>query len=460
MGSIQDRKRGSLGEVQRYIVYRELDGRQKWFRTPDGTSLAQARVLLAKAEANVAEGKVGLAPKPRPEDLARRRITLGSLCDKYCAEYTNPKVKDIDRYRREMRSAFKTHVKPHRIAAMPAAMVTTQQLRDFRDELLVVDEDETVRTPAPTTVKKVLAFLGRLYNWANDKQIIDCRNPVSRVGYPVDHRADADEFDYLSAEEVSKLLAWASQHQPEEFPLYAMAVYTGMRMGELFGLRWVDVNLETERIHVRRSYRTTPKSGKARTLPLNPQLAPILKAWKARCRTTAERFVFPAPLPGDRGKLSREQVVELRRQAAAGASPAALGRAFGISWNAAKKIVAGRSFREGQPGPAEMRDKDADLGFYAALAGTGCHRVRFHDLRHTFASHFMMSGGGILTLQQLLGHHDVKVTMKYAHLAPHFMASEAARVNFFAPRPAATGSPPPLSEPTLTSSPVRGTFLS
>jgi hypothetical protein len=39
------------------------------------------------------------------------------------------------------------------------------------------------------------------------RQIIDCRNPVSRVGYPIDHRADADEFDYLSAEEVSKLLA-------------------------------------------------------------------------------------------------------------------------------------------------------------------------------------------------------------------------------------------------------------
>ena len=91
MGSIQDRMRGSRGEVQRYLVYRELDGRQKWFRTPDGTSLAQARVLLAKAEANVAEGKVGLAPKPLPEELARRRITLGSLCDQYCAEYRTPR---------------------------------------------------------------------------------------------------------------------------------------------------------------------------------------------------------------------------------------------------------------------------------------------------------------------------------------------------------------------------------
>jgi integrase len=457
MGSVQDRRRDGSSKTQRYIVYTELDGRQKWFRTPDGTSLAQARILLAKAEANVAEARFGLAPKPEAEELARRRITLATLCDQFCAEYTNPKVKDIDRYRNSARYAFKKHVKPHRIAAMPATMLITQQLRDFRDELLAPAAAENVRTPAPMTVKMVLAFLGRLYNWANDKQIIDCRNPVSRVGYPIDHRADAGEFEYLSADEVQKLLAWSEASQPEEFPIYATAVYTGMRMGELFGLRWVDVNFETGRIHVRRSYRTTPKSGKSRTLPLNPQLAPILRAWQARCRPTVERLVFPAPLPEGRGKLTREQVVELRRRAAEGATPAVLGRSFGISWTAAKKIIAGRSWRPGEPGAGEMRYKDGDFDFHGALAGAGCHRVRFHDLRHTFASHFMMSGGNILTLQLLLGHHDVKVTMKYAHLAPHFMASEAARVNF-APRPALGVSCPPTA--ALPASPAARTFLS
>ena len=69
--------------------------------------------------------------------------------------------------------------------------------------------------------------------------------------------------------------------------------------------------------------------------------------------------------------------------------------------------------------------------------GAGCHRVRFHDLRHTYASHFMMAGGSILTLQKLLGHHDVKVTMKYAHLARDFMAAEAARVSFTPTNPQA-----------------------
>jgi site-specific recombinase XerD len=82
-----------------------------------------------------------------------------------------------------------------------------------------------------------------------------------------------------------------------------------------------------------------------------------------------------------------------------------------------------------------MRQKDLDYGFKAALAGASCHAVGFHGLRHTFASHFMMSGGNILTLQKLLGHSSVAVTMKYTHLAPDFMRDEIARLRF--ERPAA-----------------------
>lgn len=51
-----------------------------------------------------------------------------------------------------------------------------------------------------------------------------------------------------------------------------------------------------------------------------------------------------------------------------------------------------------------------------------------HVLRHTFASHFMMNGGNILVLQRILGHTDIKVTMRYAHFAPDHL-SEALRLN-------------------------------
>ena len=51
-----------------------------------------------------------------------------------------------------------------------------------------------------------------------------------------------------------------------------------------------------------------------------------------------------------------------------------------------------------------------------------------HVLRHSFASHFMMNGGNILALQKILGHSDIKMTMRYAHLSPDFL-EEAARLN-------------------------------
>jgi site-specific recombinase XerD len=54
----------------------------------------------------------------------------------------------------------------------------------------------------------------------------------------------------------------------------------------------------------------------------------------------------------------------------------------------------------------------------------------WHMLRHTFASHFMMAGGNILTLQQLLGHATLDMTMRYAHLAPDHLAGELGRMSF------------------------------
>ena len=77
-----------------------------------------------------------------------------------------------------------------------------------------------------------------------------------------------------------------------------------------------------------------------------------------------------------------------------------------------------------------MRGKDTEYGYVAALEGAKCHKMKFHGLRHTFASHFIMSGGNILTLQKLLGHSSVAVTMKYAHLAPDFMKEEVGRMAF------------------------------
>ena len=71
-------------------------------------------------------------------------------------------------------------------------------------------------------------------------------------------------------------------------------------------------------------------------------------------------------------------------------------------------------------------------GIAVLMKAAGCHvpKKAWHSLRHTFASHFVMAGGNILTLQKLLGHADLTMTLIYSHLAPDFMASEVAKMSF------------------------------
>jgi len=121
MGSIVGRKRTEGGKVRRYIVFKDLDGRQKWVACPNGTTMGQAKIQLAAAETNVANGKVGIAAKPTGETIRAKRITLSALIDRFCAEYTNPQAKDIDAYRYGARSALTTHVEAHRIASTAAS---------------------------------------------------------------------------------------------------------------------------------------------------------------------------------------------------------------------------------------------------------------------------------------------------------------------------------------------------
>ena len=64
------------------------------------------------------------------------------------------------------------------------------------------------------------------------------------------------------------------------------------------------------------------------------------------------------------------------------------------------------------------RFNDLRASFKSACRKTGIIDFRFHDLRHTFASHLVMRGVGLRAVQKLLGHCDMKLTMRYAHLAP------------------------------------------
>ncbi|WP_117235763.1 site-specific integrase [Vibrio maerlii] len=145
-------------------------------------------------------------------------------------------------------------------------------------------------------------------------------------------------------------------------PLVLLAMNTGLRRGELMGLEWPDINLTQKYLTVRA---TIAKSKKHRIVPLNSTALGVLKKWKAQGERNS--YVF-----------------------------------FGEDDNPIK---------------------DFKKGWNALLSRTNIFDFRFHDLRHHFASKLVMNGVDLNTVRELLGHADLQMTLRYAHLAPEHKAS-------------------------------------
>lgn len=159
----------------------------------------------------------------------------------------------------------------------------------------------------------------------------------------------------------------------------AVAIGTGMRQGELRNLQWIDVDLERRLIAVRRGDQGTTKSGKPRRIPILDAALPVLR--QRALRRAGDVLVFPGP----KGKVL-------------------------------SKTTLGRGLK------AALARSELDTG------------VRWHDLRHTFASHWVADGGDIFRLSEILGHSDVNLTRKtYAHLRPQAWEQDYARVSFRVP---------------------------
>ena len=179
-----------------------------------------------------------------------------------------------------------------------------------------------------------------------------------------------DQFAFWTREESEPFLDAIHTERPRWYPLFLTALRTGMRLGELAALRWEEVDLERDRINVRRSYshgvETLPKSGRNRSLPLSPQLRLTLVEHKLATGSGERVFL------SDDGRL--------------------------LDHNRIKHH------------------------FWCGIRESGVKRIRFHDLRHSFASQLVIAGVSLYKVQKLLGHQDIKTTMRYAHLSPEAKA--------------------------------------
>ncbi len=210
---------------------------------------------------------------------------------------------------------------------------------------------------SPKTVNNALVVLGKMLRYAEEIEIIEKVPRIRMLSVP------KPVFDFLSFQEAEGLLK-AAEYEPEWHSMIFVALRTGARYGELCEIRWTDVDLETGRMMIRRSYWrghvTTPKGGQEREIPLSPRTVRFLKSQRhlkgslVLCRAGGTRHIY----------------------------------------------------------------RSADASLKRICRRAGLRKIGWHVLRHTFASHLAMKGVPLKTVQELLGHATIEMTMRYAHLSP------------------------------------------
>ena len=266
-----------------------------------------------------------------------------------------------------------------------AARVELHMLPTFRDVPIVSIQRASViewreklhERVSASTVNTITGTLSSAFSYFVDHAWV-AANPCARIK---SLKHDARVFPWLdSPDAITRLLA---EMRPNIRTLCAVLVGTGMRLDEALHLRWDDVDLEHRLIAVHRGSKGTTKSGKARRVPIFDAVLPVLKAMK----------------------LARGHNVLL--------------------WPGAKR---------GRP----LSQPSVRVPFKDAADRAGLPKeLRVHDLRHTFASLFLVDGGDIFKLSRILGHSSVKITADtYAHLKPTAYVEDYGRVRFTMPNEA------------------------
>jgi integrase len=308
-------------------VYEEKVGRQY---ADDMTPAKAARIRAERIE-----GK-RLSRKEIRQAAAETKWTVARLWQEYSAHKPPTKSLATDKGR------FQNFIEPALGNKEPA-------------ELSPLDLDRlrisVAKNHQPQTVKHVIALLVRIINYGARLGLcpgLSFKAPTIKVNNL--------KTEDLSLEQLSKLLtAIDEDHDTQAVNFMKLVLYTGLRRGELFKLRWEDVDFDRGFIHIR-----SPKGGKDQTIPLNPAARDLLEHHP---RDDNSPYVFPG-----RGGAQRKDI---------------------------KRPVNRIRQRAGLP--PDFRP--------------------LHGLRHVYASMLASSGQvDLFTLQKLLTHKTPAMTMRYAHL--------------------------------------------
>jgi integrase len=367
-----------------WVVYFRANGRQVWksFKTRE-----EAELYLANAQVKKARGEFRV-----PTKILFRDFAVEWLRD-YAQGNVRPKT--FEGYE----SVLRVHLVPE-FGELFLSDITRKAIDAFvahwlgggikyQERLQKAREAEAERAraagrqPRPVrlgksakTIANALVPLREMLGHAVEWDYL-AANPADRIRRP---RVEREEMHFLEAAAVGKLLAKADDHGRV---LLLCAVTTGMRRGELLALRWGDVDWNSRRIWVRRSVGIggriqQPKTKTSvRAIAVPPTLAAELKRHRMASRFKGDdELVFPSdrgtPLDGN---------------------------------NMVRRIFA------------------------PALKKAGLPQIRFHDLRHTYASLLIAQGEHPKLISEQLGHASVQITLdRYGHLMDQSYGDASGRL--------------------------------
>lgn len=278
-----------------------------------------------------------------------------------------------------------------RIGAMPLRQLDAATLDALYAELRTTggrpDKDSNPTPLSEQTVAVVHRILHRALGDAVRRRIIRS-NPASDAVAP--HSSAPRSLQVWDADQLREFCEHVIEDRLRG--LWVLAAMTGMRRGELCGLQWPDVNLDGGDLAVRRSRvpvagkvtETTPKSGTARVIALDPATVSVLRAHR------------------------RAQLEERL--------------AWGEAWTDSGYVFVQE---DGTP----LRPDAITRAFDQHVTTVGLPRIRLHDLRHSHATLGLRAGIPAKVMSERLGHAKVGITLDlYSHVVPGMQEEAAAKI--------------------------------
>ncbi len=373
-GTIRQRKDGTW--EARYTIGRDPGTGKQLQRSIYGKTQSEVRQKLTAVSRDIDNGNY----------LAPAKLTVAQWLEQWLSDYTsNLKPYSLLNYR----SQVKNHIVPY-IGAIKVQALTTAAIQRMYNRL------QTECALSPKTIRNVHSILHSALEALVDNKTLQI-NPASACQKHLP-KVVKKEMSYLSDETLASFLQHIKGHAMEN--LFLVDLFTGLRQGEILGLRWSSIDFKKGCITIDKQLYMPTKGGDYTLEPL---------------KNRKTRTIYPAPFVFDILRQEQRKQKENRLRA-------------GNLWN--EGTLPGLVFTNELGG--HLSHKTVYKQFKKEAERAGISDIRFHDMRHSYAVSSLRSGDDIKVVQENLGHATAAFTLDvYGHASDQMKRESAERMELY-----------------------------